>query len=402
MLKESFINEYKKHGVTYITRFVCSVLLLFVLGIITAYSGSRWWISLAFSVVLFGIFIYNSFYDKKRVVKMLLYGAEYLLLLWFSTFFATDFLTSVYSIILIEFYMNNRTKTNFIFALASYFSYAASIIISSYIFSDGIAWRAVSAEIINEFATFALIFTIVNMFSTIVRKNREIEKNLAELEKNQAELKTAYEKVQKATALEERNRIAKQIHDTTGHSITAIIMQTEAAKLKIDNHPEEAKQRIISANLQAITALEELRKSVRVLSGENPVFDLKTSIEKAVNETTDGTGIKIRCKIADINVSEEKAFFIYSSFKEGLNNGVRHGGSTAFFFELKQRGGEVLFLLSDNGSGTDNPKYGFGLKSMQETAEKFGGSMSVSSADGEGFEINITLPADGLIKGESV
>lgn len=403
MLKDNFLKAYKKYGATYLTRFVCSVLLLLVLGFITVYSGKLWWVSLAFSGVLFGVFLYNSFYEKSAVIKILLYGLEYLLLLWFSTFFATDFLSTVYSIILIEFYMNNRTKNNLIFAVLSYFSYSASLVISSYIYNSGeIAWRLVSAKIVNEFSVFALVFTLVNMLSTIVRKNKEIEKNLAELEKSQAELKKAYEKVQEVAALEERNRIAKQIHDTTGHSITTIIMQTEAAKLKIDGHPEEAKKRIIAANLQALTALEELRKSVRVLSGGNPVFDLKTSIEKTVNETTDGTDIKIRCKISDINVSEEKAFFIYSSFKEGLNNGIRHGESTAFFFELKCVDDKIKFLLSDNGTGTDKREYGFGLKTMKETAEKFGGEMSVSSSLGEGFEITIILPADGSIKGESV
>ncbi len=402
MLINQFVKAYKKYGATYLTKFICSVLLLLVLGFITAYSGKLWFVSLTFSGILFGIFVYNSFFGRKTIVKVLLYVLEYLLLLWFSTFFATDFLSTVYSIILIEFYMNNSTKNNLIFAILSYFSYSASLIISSYIFSGEIAWRAVSAKIVNEFSVFALVFTLVNMLSTIVRKNKEIEKNLHELEKSQAELKKAYEKVEEVTALEERNRIAKQIHDTTGHSITTIIMQTEAAKLKIDERPEEAKKRIIAANLQAVTALEELRKSVRVLSGGNPVFDLKASIEKTINETTDGTGIKIRYKTSDFYISEEKAFFLYSSFKEGLNNGIRHGESTAFFFELKEVDGKIKFLLSDNGVGTDKIEYGFGLKTMKETAEKFGGKTEITSAVGEGFEISIVLPADELIKGENV
>lgn len=112
------------------------------------------------------------------------------------------------------------------------------------------------------------------MLNVIIKKNKEVVKKLQEVAEREKKLQEAYENLKEMAQLEERNRIAKQIHDTTGHSITTIIVQTEAAKLKFDTDPEEAKSRIVSANMQAVTALEELRKSVRVLSGEYVPFNL--------------------------------------------------------------------------------------------------------------------------------
>ena len=86
------------------------------------------------------------------------------------------------------------------------------------------------------------------------------------------------------------------------------------------------------------------------------------------------------------------AFFIYSSFKEGLSNGLRHGKSTAFFFELKITDNTVKFLLSDNGTGTNSLSLGYGLNSMKKSAESFGGTIDFSTDSGEGFEIKMTLP----------
>ena len=111
-----------------------------------------------------------------------------------------------------------------------------------------------------------------------------------------------------------------------------------------------------------------------------------------------------------------------NSLKEGISNGLRHGGATAFYFELKTEetgevdadgaeladdeadggathGGaarrQIKFLLSDNGTGAKQPiKAGFGLSGMRERAERFGGEAEFSCEEDGGFEISMRLPAD--------
>jgi signal transduction histidine kinase len=223
-----------------------------------------------------------------------------------------------------------------------------------------------------------------------------LDKALTELDQSKKELEKAYAVVAEVTALEERQRIAKEIHDTAGHSLTTVIMQTEAAKLIIGENPEEAKGKIVAANLQAKHALEELRESVHLLSGTRENQTLKDALEGIIHESMDGTGIVIRSQIEDVRVYPAKFRFLCNTLKEGISNGLRHGCATAFWFEFKETEGKISFLLSDNGKGVPikNLRKGFGLTSMQDRAKALGGKVYFSSEEDEGFELHLTLPVD--------
>ena len=158
----------------------------------------------------------------------------------------------------------------------------------------------------------------------------------------------------------------------------------------------EAKKKIISANLQAKHALEELRESVHLLSGMNENQTLKTALEGIIHESMDGTGIVIRSQIDDVFVYPAKFRFLCNTLKEGISNGLRHGGATAFWFELKKEKDTLVFLLSDNGKGLAGKTLakGFGLTSTQDRAKALGGKLRIVSEEDEGFELHLTLPAD--------
>lgn len=267
----------------------------------------------------------------------------------------------------------------------------------------------VGAGINHEFATafditsryfvalivLTLHFIMFGFAMTVWRKNRQIEENMRELEESRNELLRAYDKLEEATLIEERNRISKEIHDTAGHSLTTVIMQTEAAKLLVEKDPEEAKRRISAANLQAKTCLEQMRMSVHLLSGRHENTTLKEYLEGILEESADGTGLTIRSKIEDIELNDEAERFLANTLREGIANGIRHGNSTAFLFELKDKGSYVEFLLSDNGTGADMKtfKEGFGLSGMRAKAESLGGMIHFSSEKDEGFEILLSLPS---------
>ena len=253
---------------------------------------------------------------------------------------------------------------------------------------------ATSSQYFTDLIILILHFIMFSFAMTVYRKNKLIEKSMEELEESKNELLRAYDKLEEATLLEERNRISKDIHDTAGHSLTTVIMQTEAAKLMLDKNPEEAKKRIVAANVQAKNCLEELRLSVHLLSGRRENVSFKEYLESIVGETTNGTDVTIRSKIDDVSMTEDAERFVGNLLREGISNGLRHGRSTAFFFELKDMGNFVEILLSDNGCGADlhTFKEGFGLSAMRNKAEKLGGMINFVSEAGEGFEINVSLP----------
>ena len=241
-------------------------------------------------------------------------------------------------------------------------------------------------------------FVIVQVALSFYRQYLRLDSTLRELDESKKKLEEAYGALKEVTVLEERQRIAKDIHDNAGHSLTTLIMQTESAKRIIDKNPEEAKQKIVAANLQAKHALEELRNSVHVLSGLKENATIEGALKEIIHESTDGTGIVIRSSIQNFPVFPTKFRLLCNTLKEGISNGLRHGGATAFWFECKQEGELITFLLSDNGKGADVEciRLGLGLSSMQERVRALGGEVAIDSEQGEGFELRVTLPKDNV------
>ena len=327
--------------------------------------------------------------------KISCYAVE--LLLSFLLVFLTNsaFLIILYLLILTEIYISSEKiiPTTVIFAVCVpiyVILYSGVLTLQEQEFSTVEILSASATAIL----TLSLHFIFINFFMSFYRQYLKLDKTLKELDESKMELQKAYDELAEVTALQERQRIAKDIHDTAGHSITTVIMQTEAAKLILESNPQEAKSKIVAANLQAKHALEELRESVHLLSGRRARLSLKESLQQIIDESTDGTGISIRNAIEDVTVSDEAYRFLCNTLKEGISNGLRHGGATAFWFELRTNGKMIEFLLSDNGSGMDlnELKEGLGLFGMKDRAEKLGGKMVLSSEKDEGFEIYLSIP----------
>ncbi len=304
----------------------------------------------------------------------------------------------IYMLLLTQFYFETkRTRYSVLLLVVSILLYMLAYGVQLSLLHGAAAWDfwRLAGVSFGFVLTILVHFIAVQIGLAFYRQFLKLDKTLQELDESKKELEKAYAVVAEVSALEERQRIAKEIHDTAGHSLTTVIMQTEAAKRIVDTDPTEAKSKLIAANLQARHALEELRDSVHLLSGTGVKGSLLDELTAIVHESTDGTGIKIRYEIADLSLLPAKHRFLCNSLKEGISNGLRHGKATAFWFELKEEEGEVKFLLSDNGKGAgEDLQLGFGLTTMGERAKALGGKMEFYSDGEEGFEICLSLPAD--------
>ena len=339
------------------------------------------------------LFALRSF--KRRIVC---YVTDILLLLVLTYFSGGRLISTLFVVILSEFYLSQeKLAGNIAMGVCSAVLYLAMLAVSQMLRDEPVALDVLISNAFEDLIIFVLHFLIMNFLLLIYRKNEEIAKRVKELDESNKKLADAMEKLKEVTALEERQRIAKDIHDTAGHSITTVIMQTEAAKLAIERDPEGAKRSVVAANLQAKHALEELRESVHLLSGSRTQMTLKDMLLDIVHESTDGTGIAVRCDIDDVRLCDAKCRFLCNTLKEGISNGLRHGKATAFYFELKKGEKDVSFFLSDNGTGMDISalKEGFGLKGMHSRAASLGGMVWFETEIDEGFEIHLRLPLDG-------
>ncbi len=330
--------------------------------------------------------------------KIAFYVIDILLLLVLTMFSDGELISLLYIAILTQFYLEQQSLMgNVAMCVVSIGLFLITFTVSSAVVRGGTDAASIFSRSFSDLIIILLHFLVINFTLQMYRKNKEITATLAELGETNAKLVKLNEEVREITALEERQRIAKDIHDTAGHSITTVIMQTEAAKLVLDEDPEEARRNISAANLQAKHALEELRESVHLLSGSTVQPTLKEALLEIVHESTDGTGIAIRYEVDDVTLCDAKRRFLCNSLKEGISNGLRHGKATAFWFSFKAEGGRVTFLLSDNGTGMEIGalKEGFGLTGMQKRAAALGGDVWFETEPGEGFEVHILLPLDG-------
>ena len=388
-------------------KWVIFATLLFVEGLIVlqqldvALREGKWWgmaLFTALSVILSVSVALKLFAIREQRKKTVFYVLDALLACGFVFFASGNYSLIIYVLILTGFYLASD-KAKF-----SIWLFCISVPLYAVIYGARTAVRlghevelmVILQESLGAIVTLSIHFLLIQIALAFYRQFLRLDRALTELGESKKELEKAYAVVAEVSALEERQRIAKDIHDTAGHSITTVIMQTEAAKRILDSNPEEAKNKLIAANLQAKHALEELRDSVHLLSGRMGDLTLKDALLSIIHESTDGTGIVIRSSIDEATVSETKHRFLCNTLKEAISNGLRHGGATAFWFEFKEEDEKLHFLLSDNGKGVEKDSFtlGFGLSSLQERAKSLGGEVEFISEDGEGFELRLTLPQE--------
>ena len=204
------------------------------------------------------------------------------------------------------------------------------------------------------------------------------------------------------TVMEERARIARELHDIVAHHLSVITVESEAARLTSPKISKDAAGRFEAIASTAREALTETRRLLGVLREDTadtadrsppPGLDeLDSLIEKA-----EATGTPIRLvregKIAQLPQSLDLA--AYRIIQEALTNARRHAPGADVEVELSYRDHEVHLRVRDHGPGAANGALveGHGLMGMRERATLAGGTFSAGSADGGGFEVLATLPA---------
>lgn len=406
MKKDFKLNLNDKQFVKYLKLLLAGLLLVMEILVCVQYTtlymatgGVGRLIAVVASCAMLALLeIINSFAVRKFAAKIVFYAFDVALLLVICILTGNLYLSMLYCIVLTNFYVSiDEFKPKIALFAVSCALYIISFVSGWVIVNRGASLYESIVQILGD--SFVGIFIISLHFAICMftlqfySQNVQLRLALEEADKNKAQLNEVSEQLLHAAVFEERNRIAKDIHDNAGHSMTTVIMQTEAAKLLIDKNPGKAKTAIISANMQAKNALEQMRESVHLLAGRSTSASLKAGIQEIIAQTIDGTDLKIRCDLEELSVGEEEFRFICNSVKECLANGIRHGKATAFYIEMKNVLSSVALLISDNGCGLSGElKEGFGLKGIREKAEKLGGSCVITSEAGEGFEVEITLP----------
>ena len=202
---------------------------------------------------------------------------------------------------------------------------------------------------------------------------------------------------QEASILAERNRIARDIHDTLAQALTGVVVHMEAAKVVV---PEESKARthVIQAQNLARDGLAEARRSVWALRSQ--VLEqggLEQALESLVQGLTAGTAIKGQCTIEGIRypLPSDVETNLLRIAQEAFVNALKHADANAVQVELTFGSQSVSLCVRDDGRGF-NPELqrgkGFGLVGMRERIQSLGGQLTIASRPGQGTEVIAVVP----------
>jgi signal transduction histidine kinase len=188
----------------------------------------------------------------------------------------------------------------------------------------------------------------------------------------------------------ERNRIARDIHDTLGHSLTSLDVQIELAQRLQATEPARAQQSIDLAKQLSSQAIDNVRQALGTMKRSN--FDLTEAIG-ALSEQNHPFQIVVDVHFQPLSL--QSSYQLYCIVQESITNIQKHAQADRVTIDSKIVDRGTILEICDNGNGfdCDRPHAGFGLRNMKERVQCLGGEFHLNSNIGQGTQIKIFVPA---------
>lgn len=231
-------------------------------------------------------------------------------------------------------------------------------------------------------------------------KIEEINELYAKLSLANANLKQANEELSdimeenaKMAEIRERNRIAREIHDTMGHTLTGIAAGIDACIALSDSSPELVKAQLKVLSDVSRQGISDVRHSVNELRPDAlERLNLEAAIRELLESTvkTTGTQVEFICDVPVLKFDEDEENAIYRVIQESITNAIRHGHATKIQVSMKKEEGEIHLHISDNGHGCESLKEGFGTRHIRERIEMLHGRVNFKNENG--FHVEAVVP----------
>ena len=256
-----------------------------------------------------------------------------------------------------------------------------------------------SAVVFGSAVFFAAVFT--NISISDARRREEIERLAAQLEQANCALRDYTAQAEELAALQERNRLARDIHDGLGHYLTTMHLQINLAAAMLDTDPAGARQALDKTQALLHAALADVRRSVAALRSESGMgVDLRDALQPLITES------QVAGLITELTVSgevrslpPEVEMTLYRTVQEGLTNVQKHARAKRVQVRLDYAPGAMHLSVQDDGEGSAQDitdmallKDSFGLFGLRERVRLLGGEMHIHTAPQQGFQLEIHLP----------
>lgn len=207
----------------------------------------------------------------------------------------------------------------------------------------------------------------------------------AERNRINRQLRKANEEIENLAKVAERERIARDLHDVLGHTLSVITLKSELAGKLIDRDPQRAGKEIREVEQISRQALTDVRDAIRGYRSQGLVAELAQA-----KSTLETAGLTVQCDAATtMKLPAVQESVLSLAVREAVTNVVRHAQARTCRMRLEQENGSCRLEIHDDGCGASNGE-GNGLRGMRERVEMIGGTLSRSTE--AGTTLIITLP----------
>ena len=249
----------------------------------------------------------------------------------------------------------------------------------------------------------ALVMIMYYLFAFFWKKDRdandENRKLVRDLKDSRIQLEEYARMIGETSALEERTRLARDIHDSVGHALTAIQIQISKAEAFQKINQGESREALLEARDIAREAMGDIRNSLTMLNDGNLRISIREDLKPLV-QRLQSSGFSVELKIS----GDEEGFnyavlmALFRIVQEGTTNILRHSGAQEVLLDIRFQREDVYILLKDDGKGFDTSvpqgEGHFGLDGLKNRVELIRGRLDITSAPGEGCTLEARLPRD--------
>lgn len=242
--------------------------------------------------------------------------------------------------------------------------------------------RFITSVVINDIGVYIACSTFVVLFSLVAIAEQKSRKKAVALAKQ----------VESLAATLERNRIARDIHDSLGHTLTTLDIQLELAQRLHQRHPDKALQALNTAKELSSQSLTEVRRALQTMREEN--FDLNKALVTLVDLVKQNQSFDIQQQVNLPPLPLQTSHQLYCIVQEGLTNIQKYAVASRVSLRGQSTAEGIVLDLEDDGIGFDPdlPHTGFGLRGMQERVKILGGQLKLNSTPGQGTHIQVIIP----------
>lgn len=198
---------------------------------------------------------------------------------------------------------------------------------------------------------------------------------------------------EKMAQTKERNRLAREIHDTLGHTLTGIATGLDACLALMDVSPEQTRKQLLLLSEVSREGIKDIRRSVSELRPDAlERLSLSVAIRKMITDMSRASDVQIYFETEEKNMKfdEDEENAVYRVIQESITNAIRHGRAKHIWISFQKTEGEILLLIKDDGIGCKEVKNGFGTRHIVERIEMLGGRVTF---DGQhGFTVTAYIP----------